>query len=414
MKNVVLKNGEEKLFVNEFNNKVGVRKSKEGYYIFDLDQEIGPFLSIYCNMVGKGATICGYNRQSSDIVEIRLFGFGHVSDDEIPLEFKKLLRIKEIERVSSFFPECEFVDDVLVYRLAKLKNSNWEKRDGYTRLQIPDEKRFIFRTATGKYFSVNPKRIEAQVDQQVAKPMETVELYDSFEEMQLRLLTKRKMQYSEIKRNPNRHLADLFRNLYFSRNFPKHLIQKLLDTFKENVGIEEFMALKKPVEVKLIKHKRIRISELADILKKSGPENMFKYIKFNRVRDVSGLMLPVAIEKEIAACVNSMPAFDFSELKLMYNGEKASMVFPYDLQTQNRLKTASLYEWEGLDKFFIDQPEGFGDVIRVQLKKYEICSAIVGEKKKPTQSPRYFDFDSQPAQFLNRTSNDDGEEAESE
>lgn len=406
MKEVILKSDEKMFIVKEFNNVVGVRKTKNAYYIFDLEQEIGPFLSVYYNIKGLGSTICGFNYDDSQAVSVGAFGFYELEKEDFPAEFRSLIRSKDIERVSQNYPDCEFVDDVHVYKLVKEEDPLWEKRDGYSRRLLPT-KRYIFRSPEGTYFSVNPKL--------PAKSLEEYRFFDSFEEMQLSALYN-KREYSDIQNYSNRYLGDLFRNLYYGRNLPHALIQKILNTIKKRVGIEEYRHLECPVDISIVHHKKISMRVLAESLKSLGEKNLYGFMKTTGNRMVGEHLIPFSVEKEIVSCVSRMPSFEYDEIKFKYKDVQFSCPIPYDIETQKKIRSTSLYEWKGAESFWVEQPEGFEEVVRIELKKHKKCIELFGEVKptKPKPDPRtiypqYFDFQisaNVPEDFI---LNDDGE-----
>ncbi len=374
MKELVLKNGQREIVFEEFNNLIGIKKKEEGYYIYDLEQTFGPFLNVYFNFLGRGATLCGFNDEKSIAVVAGHFGCTEIKESDYPIEFKRLIKKKRIEKVSQQFPTCKFLSEVLVYKLIKEENPLFEKKDGYSR-QLTPAKRYLYETEDGKIFSANPKSI---------KPVDQYRKFDTFEEMQLVLLANKK-EYSDIEPSPNGQLAYLFRNLYYGRALPCDLIQRIFNKIKSKVGVEEFRHLEKPVEICVKKHKRIDVDLLIQTLKNERCSNLFKFITNLKPCKVNEEIIPAAVEREIEACVRSLPSFNFDELIIKYKDVKIVEIIDCNEEVEKNIKRKDLYEWSGFRKLQFDKPKSYQELVNVEMKKYKECIKIMLEEKPAVQ-----------------------------
>lgn len=372
-----------KIIKNKYDSELRAEMQGSQIFVISSNGKIGPFAEVYHQTVEEYSDkLCQYItntyvycRDGEMLYAYRadMYGLQQADQEDLTPVFRKVLHRREEKPAIPTFENCVFLGEVFVYKIKDIPNKVMAHKDGLTRMQIPNEKRYIYRDAENRIFVVNPN-----------KPIKAVSEYpkhDSLDEF-LIYLNSKNIDYSRFFPAWNPNLSRFVR--YFkSKGFSDAELYKLIQKLKDMVGIEEFRNLQEMITISS-ENKTIFVPEeliekfqnpevlstefIQDLVDKNGIDATFT--QFN-VSNTLARPVSTLLEDLIQTLPSSVVTTHYV---ISYKGKSFSIQ-----KTKKQQKVAPrdmYYQWKNITAFKTDRHEDYRRIYNIQASRWtQYCDA---------------------------------------
>ncbi len=305
MKEIFVDVNKELKITNSYKNKLVISRTEDGYFVESDNGKLGPFLKVFTDSsetFNYDIFVFGCSADKIEVYRNGIYGLETTQEMDITTHLARTMRDvygkKQVEKMSApNFEGCEFLGEAYVYKLSK--GGEFAHNDGMQRTRVANIFRYIYKTADGQFFAVNPK---AEL-----LPLEKYRKYDSFAELNIARREKDGVEYDNIKCDRSIFASQISSIVKRMRNYglADSQIQDILNRLKEVVGIETYRRANSEnfkVSSKL-NMKLVDLNEIREVLKNNPPIGFY----YRNWRDYSASWVKrEAMEAELKDIVSKM------------------------------------------------------------------------------------------------------------
>lgn len=305
MKEIFVDVYKELKIANSYKNKLVISRTEDGYFVESDNQKLGPYLKVFTDTsetFNYDVFVFGCKADMIEVYRNGIYGLESTQEMDITNQLAKTMQSvygkKNIERmVAPEFEGCTYLGEAFVYKLSK--GGDFAHLDGMQRTRVPNLFRYVYQTAEGQFFVVNPK---AEL-----LPLEKYRKFDSFAELNMARRQKDGVEYDNIKCDRSIFASPISSIVKKMRNYglSDEQIQPILDELKSVIGVCTYRRAKNE-DVKLssrLNMKLVDLNEIREVLTTTKPIGFY----YRSWRDYSNpWMKRVAKESELKGVVANM------------------------------------------------------------------------------------------------------------